>query len=268
MALMQACLEAGCHYIDIAEDRRYVAHVLQLGSKLADRGLTAVTGASSLPGISGALALLARAGSAVPIERVRCTLMIGNNNPKGAAAVVSAAQQVGRTIRAPQGELKAFRDAELVPLPLPFGPRRVLNFDSPEYDLFPELLGAGSVSVKVGFELRLATAAFRVMAAFAPKLGRMLLPRLATPAGLLQGIGCSGGAVMCEIFFADGTKRCASIAGRRDGQLLAALPAVYAAERLAADSTCQRGALTAYELLGAKNLTDQLVDDGFEFELD
>ena len=263
-ALAEACIDCDCHYVDIAENRGYFAAVQKLGPQFAERGLTAAVGCSCLPGISGALALYARHDNDAAVDHVRVTLFIGNSNPKGRAAVSSAAQQVGRSIRAPQGELIGFRGSETVPLPPPFGRRRVRNFDSPEYDLFAELLGAKSVTVKVGFELRLVTASFGMFAAFAPGLGRAVLPRLAASAGWLRGIGCSGGAVMAEVFFADGTVRSAAIAGRSDGQILAALPAVYAAERLARDPTCRRGAVTAYELVGAEGLIEQLAADSFE----
>jgi hypothetical protein len=263
-ALLDACLQAGCHYVDIADDRAYAARVREFGPRFADRGLTGAYGCSSLPSISGAAALVARAGTAAEVVRVRCTLFIGNDNPKGMAAVTSAASLLGRKIAAPQGELRGFRDRETVPLPEPFGSRSVLNFESPDYDLLPVLLGAKSVSVKVGFELRLSNMIFSLFATLAPRIGRWCVPRLVGLSGLLRGIGSSGGAVMSELFFADGSTRRVAIVARQDGQRLAALPAVYVAERLSRGLECPRGAVTAYDVLGAKELIEQLVADGYE----
>ena len=170
-SLLDACLDEGCHYADITDDRGYAALVRRYDERFRGRGLTAVYGCSSLPGISGVLALHAREGTAKPVDRVRVTLFIGNNNPKGEAAVRSLLAGLGRPITAPQGVLRGFRDREVVPLPAPFGRRGVFNFDAPEYDLFPALLGARAVSVKVGFELRPATYAFALLALFARTTG-------------------------------------------------------------------------------------------------
>src|SRR5579864_4449799 len=60
-ALLHACLVCGCHYVDIADNRAYTILVRALGESFRQKGLAAVYGCSSLPGISGALALAALA---------------------------------------------------------------------------------------------------------------------------------------------------------------------------------------------------------------
>src|SRR5262249_42245540 len=151
----------------IAVERDHAALIRAYGERFRQRGLAAVYGCSSLPAISGALALHARSlcgdKTAKP-ERARVTLFIGNDNPKGRGAILSLLRTLGQPIHAPQGMLRGFRDREVVPLPPPFGRRAVFNFDSPEYDLFPALLGVRLVSVKVGFELRLANYGFAALA--------------------------------------------------------------------------------------------------------
>src|SRR5262249_32112520 len=146
--------------------RAHAAWVRGLDGRLRAAGVPAVYGCSSLPALSGALALVAaearpdppsRGG---PPSRARGTLFVGNHNPKGPAAVRAAVGVIGRSLVAPQGPLVGFRGPEMVELPAPFGRRRVYDFDGPEYDLLPPLLGVGSVSIKVGFELRAAGRAF------------------------------------------------------------------------------------------------------------
>jgi hypothetical protein len=263
--VLEACLATGCHYADIADDRGYTALVRRHGPAFRDRGLAAVYGCSSLPGISGALALLARQGTAARVERARATLFIGNNNPKGQAAVRSLLAGLGRPIAAPQGTLRGFRDREVVPLPAPFGRRAVFNFDSPEYDLFPSLLGAGSVSVKVGFELRLATYTFALLALLRRGYGARTAHLLQGPGRLLSRLGCPGAAVMTELFLGDGQVRRAALAARRDGQRMAALPCALVARALSAEDRPAGGAMTAYEFLGATPLVEGLVAAGSEF---
>lgn len=83
-ALPEACLETGVHYVDIADDRAWTARLRARDGEFRKRGLTAAVGCSSLPGISGALAVLA-ATKLPEVRRVRVTLFIGNRNPKGRA---------------------------------------------------------------------------------------------------------------------------------------------------------------------------------------
>jgi hypothetical protein len=262
--LLEACLEVGCHYADLADDRAYTALVRSQAERFRQRGLAAVYGCSSLPAISGALSLRAvRHAPSVPV-RARVTLFIGNNNPKGWAAVRSLMKSLGKPIRAPQGLIHGFQDREVVPLPAPFGRRVVFNFESPEYDLLPALLGVRSISVKVGFESRLATHGCALLALLGAEYGDRTARFLEWLGNRFRNFGTSGGAVMTELFFSDGTTRRAALVARQEGQRMAALPCTLVAHALAAGTPVAAGAWTAYEFLGADALLDQLTAAGFE----
>jgi short subunit dehydrogenase-like uncharacterized protein len=262
-ALLEACLEMGCPYVDIADDRVYAARVRALDQRWRERSLTAVYGCSSLPGISGALALVAREGTESEVRRVRVTLVIGNRNPKGEAAIRSLLASLGQPIQAPQGLLRGFRDREVVSLPAPFGRRGVFNFESPDYDLLAPLLPTDEVSVKVAFEMRLATYGIALLAASPIGLGTRLAPVLGLVGRVLGRHGYSGGAVMTELFLADGSVQSACLYGENDGQRMAALPAALVAQELCTRDVAAKGAMTAYEFLGARRLLEMLIDAGF-----
>jgi hypothetical protein len=262
--VLEACLEARCHYADIADDRTYVNLVRSYDEGFQQRGLTAVYGCSSLPGISGALGLAAAQKVSVRAERARVTLFIGNNNPKGPAAIRSLVGGLGKPIQAPQGVLRGFRDRTIVPLPEPFGPRAVFNFDSPEYDLFAPLLGVRSVVVKLGFEMQATTYVFALLAVLGSCYGDGTAKFLERIGKWSPRFGTSGAVVMTELFFADGSCRRAFACARQDGQRMAALPCALAARELASGGQTTRGALTAYELLGAMPLLEHLGAAGFE----
>jgi hypothetical protein len=264
--LLRAALDSGCHYADIGDDRGYAARVRALDDRFRARGLAAVYGCSSLPGISGALALTLRQRIRGGIDRVRVTLFIGNRNPKGQAAVRSLLGGLGRPIAAPQGMLRGFHDGEVVPLPSPFGCRTVFNFDSPDYDLLPGLVGARSVLVKVGFELRSATAVFALLARLGTGYGACTARLLEFPAWVFHRVGCSGGAVMTEFRRTDGSWVRATMLARGDGQRMVALPCALVARELAKGPVIHHGAATAYEFLGATALLDALVHAGFELK--
>ena len=262
--LLDACLQARCHWVDIADDREWVEALRARSQEFAERGLSAVWGCSSLPGLSGALGVVAREGIVQAPRLARATLFIGNDNPKGAAAIRTAQAQLGRPIRAPQGTIVGFRGAEVVELPPPFGRRTVRNFDSPDYDVLPELLGVREVRVKAGLELRLANAAFGLLGWLRIGRGAWMARLLVAMGRLARGPGCSGGAVVTELFWDDGRRRRASLSGAADGQRMAALPAAIAAATLCGGTVPARGALTAYELVGARALVDEIAAAGFD----
>lgn len=266
--LLEACLATGCHYADITDHRGYAALVRGHGERFRVQGLAAVFGCSSVPGISGALALKARGDSVEAVERARVTLFVGNDNAKGEAAVLSVLTGIGRPIAAPQGVVLGFRDREVVPLPEPFGRRGVFNFEAPDYDLFPALLGTRAVSVKLGFELRLATYGFALLARLGAGYGKRTARLIALTGGPLRFFGCSGGAVMAELFLSDGRIRRASLVARQQGQRMAAFPCALVARAMAEAGAASCGAMTAYEYLGATALLDSLVAKGFEMHVD
>jgi hypothetical protein len=262
--LLEACLAMGCHYVDITDDRGYARLVRDYGAGFKEHGLTAAYGCSSLPAISGALAVVLRERLPILPERARVTLFIGNDNAKGQAALRSLLSGLGRPIAAPQGTLYGFRDPEVVALPAPFDRRTVFNFESPDYDLLPALVGVRSVSVKVGFELRSATWVFALLARLGSGYGVRTARILELPGRLLRRFGSSGAIVMTELFWPDGSTQRAALVARRDGQRMAALPCALVACALAQGTTMPRGAMTAYECLSAAELLGQLSAAGFE----
>ena len=266
LALPEACLAAGVHHVDLADDRRWFQRLATLDGRFRARGLAAVAGASSLPGISGALAIAA-AQRLPAVERARVTLFIGNRNPKGEAAVRAARGQLGQPFVAPQGELRGLHGREVVQLPSPFGRRAVYDWESPELDLFPPLLGAGAVRVKVGFEAPLASLALAALARLGPRLGGPLLAGLTPLARRLSFFGHSGGCVQVELWAPGGGHSAPAVealGGAEDGQRMAALPAAFVAADLASGATGLRGLKTAYEALGADDLLERLTAAGYE----
>jgi hypothetical protein len=262
-ALPESCLAAGVHYVDISDDRNWHARLRSWDGRFRERDLTAAVGCSSLPGISGALAVLA-AERLPTVERVRITLFIGNRNPKGEAAVRSAAAQLGRIFPAPQGLLRGLAGREIVDLPPPFGARAVHDWESPELDLFPILLGAREVRVKVGFESRLANAAAATLARLGPRVGGALLGAFTPLARVLSRFGHSGGYVKVELQAADGTTASAVLGGAEEGQRMAALPAAFVAQGLHEGTVTSRGVVTAWEALGARTLVEGLMAQGYQ----
>jgi hypothetical protein len=252
--VLEACLESKSHVIDIADDRDYVARVRSFHDRFAAAGLVAAYGCSSLPGISGALATRLRAQSPATPVRIRVTLFIGNRNAKGEAAVRSVFRILGRTIKTPGGPMPGFGDPEPINLPAPWGQRVVFNFDSPEYDLFPRLFGSRSVSVKLGFEFGVVSRGFRLLSRFPQIVRDAAFKPLVAMGNLFGFVGSSGGAVVVEFFFADGSRSEASVVARQDGQRLAIVPCVLVARKLMSVGAAAAGTRAPWEILEAEEI--------------
>ena len=261
--LLDACLDAGRHYADIADDRASLALARAAAPRFAARGLSALIGCSSLPGVSVALALRARArGPAHAPRSARVTLYIGNDNKKGVGAAASFLRQMGRPVAAPQGRLRALRGCARVSFPPPIGPRVASDFDGYEHDLLPPLLGVAHVESKVAFELVGTNRLLALAAALGLRAGAGSARVMVRLGNLTRGWGNPGGGVMAEIAWDDGATRRAALVGDRDGQLMAALPCALAIDALAARPGTG-GTFLPHDVLGVDGMLDALVAEGF-----
>lgn len=96
--IVRAAVDAGAHWLDIADDERWFFDLLddrELDALARERGVVVMPGLSTLPAVSGAL--VRRMGNP---QRVQITLFIGNKNRKGPAAISS-----GSVLRTPDREL-------------------------------------------------------------------------------------------------------------------------------------------------------------------
>jgi hypothetical protein len=87
-----------------------------------------------------------------------------------------------------------------------------------------------------------------------------LLIALGSPTRIL---GHSGGAVLAELTWPDGSARRAALVCAEDGQRMAALPCALAAAALASGHRVRLGAATAYELLGYRELLQAMAASGY-----
>jgi hypothetical protein len=148
-AIVRAVVDAGAHWLDIADDRRWFFDLLDdraLDALARERNVVVMPGLSTLPAISCALAR-----RVLPAEKLRITLFIGNDNAKGAAAIAS-----GAALESPDRELL----------------RRELGIDAEVRTRFemPGTLVAMKVMRVLPLRMRLRLA--KMMARVAPRFGR------------------------------------------------------------------------------------------------
>lgn len=153
-SIVRAVVDAGAHWLDIADDARWFFDLLddrELDAFARERNVVVMPGLSTLPAISCALAR-----RVLPAERVTITLYIGNDNPKGAAAIASGA-----------------------------------GLDAPDRELLRRELGIDAI-VRARFELPGAALAMKAMRVL-PLRARVALAKVMSR--IAPRFGCSGGYV-------------------------------------------------------------------------
>lgn len=185
--LARAALEAGAHYLDLADDADFVSGIAVLDELARARGLVALAGASSVPAISSSAAdVLAED---LRVDSVETLILPGNRAPRGLSVMRAIVGQAGRPMRLWRGGAwqpvpgwSGLRRETLRRAGRPALPPRWASFISvPDLQLFPARYGARSVEFRAGLELSLMHLGLWWLASL-PRLG---LVRSLEPAAAL-----------------------------------------------------------------------------------
>ena len=266
----EACLDAGCDYVDLADGRGFVTGIERLDDRARAAGRLLVTGASSVPALSAAVvdALLPRFAR---LEAIEHAINPGNRTPRGDATVASILGYCGRPIRVwrdgrwqvAHGWMDSRRQS------FPFGPRRVGVCEIPDLDLFPARYPqVRTVMFRAGLELPLLQTGtwcaavlvrlglIRNLAAHAPMLRRLSerFIRFGSDVGGMtveaSGTGIDGRPLKLRWWLS---------ADAGDGPQVPVTPAVVLARRLADGAVAVKGAMPCVGLL-----TLEQIEAGFE----
>jgi saccharopine dehydrogenase-like NADP-dependent oxidoreductase len=153
-SVARAAIEAGCHYIDLADGRQFVAGIDCLDASAKERGVTVVSGASSVPGLSSAVVdrYLPRFRE---LRCIRLGISSGARAP-GLATVKGIFGYVGKPLQRFEGgtwvTTYGWLDLRQHRFPPPVGSRLLGSCDIPDLELFPRRYPtATSVTFHAGF---------------------------------------------------------------------------------------------------------------------
>lgn len=96
--LIEAAIEAGCHYVDLADGRAFVADVRRFDTAARHRDIVVLTGASTTPALSHAAIDRLTEGWR-RIDAIRVAIAPGNRAPRGLAVVRAILSYAGRPVR-------------------------------------------------------------------------------------------------------------------------------------------------------------------------
>lgn len=274
LSLLEACLERGIHYLDLADDRGFVRRARELVATWGGAGpLPAVgSGWSAVPALSALLTSIAAEGLQT-IESIRIQLAPGNRSPRRLATIASLLSSVGRTFSIRREgawhNVRGWSEPRAFEFPEPIGRRTGYLVDVPDLELFPNLFGARTVEFRVGSELTPLNHALSMLAATRRDLGA-LTPVIRRAAAAFGFLGHDAGAVGVEVEgLANGravTHRACVVATER-GQRIPVMPAVATVSRLLCEDRAAGGLLPLESWLARDELERECARRGYRLEV-
>lgn len=135
----QAAIDAGCDYIDLADGRQFVAGIAALDDAARKRGVSVISGASSVPALSSAVVDRYKPRFA-RLDGIEVAISSGARAP-GLATVLGIFGYAGRPFRdLSRGEMEVVHGwlgLRRHRFPSPLGARWLCRCDVPDLEVFP-----------------------------------------------------------------------------------------------------------------------------------
>lgn len=155
----RACIDAGVHYLDLADDREFVAGIGALDEAARAKGLLIAAGASTVPALSSAVVDHYRPDF-YRMDAIRLGISPGNQIRRGLGTVESVLSCVGKPFTAPlwgrERTLYGWQKPRRFDFGPPLGRRWMSDWNGPELVLFPARYhDVRTVRFQAGLELPL-----------------------------------------------------------------------------------------------------------------
>lgn len=254
-SVAEACIAIGCHYIDLADDRRFVCDITTLNDKAIDQDVLIVSGASSVPGLSSTVIDEFMDQYSI-IEEIDFAIAPGNKAERGEATVRGILSYTGHPFKVLNGGVWGDRYGWMSARKLDFGQvigkRWLANIDIPDLELLPERYhGVKTVNFQAGLELPVLHLGMVFMALLA-KIGLVkdwsVLTRLIfNSSEIFKRLGTDTGGMQINLKGLDENKKTKSIkwvlvAENGIGPYIPTLSAIIIAKKLISGEIDTRGA--------------------------
>lgn len=152
-AVARACIAARVHYVDLADGRDFVVGFNKLDREAKAAGVTLISGASTVPGLSSAVVEHLKPAFA-RMDRLDFGISPGQKAERGLATTRGILSYVGKPLRPFAGHRKPYgwQDTHRQTYPV-MGKRWLANCDIPDLDLLPTAYGFTSIRFGAGLEL-------------------------------------------------------------------------------------------------------------------
>ncbi|WP_158070103.1 saccharopine dehydrogenase family protein [Motiliproteus sp. MSK22-1] len=266
----QACIESGIHYIDLADGRSFVNGFDRLDAKAKENNVLAVTGASSVPGLSSAV-IDEYFSAFQELNEIHYGIAPGNRADRGEATVKAILSYTGRQFKRWQNsqweDTYGWQEIHRYKFPDPVGRRWLASCDIPDLELFPGhypslktvrfYAGLELGSLHLGLWLLSWLSRFR----FVDNWSRYskLVTRMSC---WFQGLGTDIGAMYIQLKGIDlngqpKILRWNLIAEDGHGPQIPTIPSIILAKKIAAGSLQEKGAKACVGLFSLMDFTEE-----------
>jgi saccharopine dehydrogenase-like NADP-dependent oxidoreductase len=155
----EACIALGSHYIDLADDRRFVCDISALNERATNSNVLVVAGASSVPGLSSTV-IDSFIDHFSRLDEIDFAIAPGNKAERGEATVRGILSYTGHPFPVfTKGKWRqhyGWMSPRRMSFGKVIGKRWLANVDIPDLELFPERYQpVNSVNFQAGLELSL-----------------------------------------------------------------------------------------------------------------
>jgi NAD(P)-dependent dehydrogenase (short-subunit alcohol dehydrogenase family) len=184
-SLIEAAIEAKCHYVDLADSRAFVAGIDRFGLKARAAGITVIAGASTTPALTHAVLDSVTKGW-IGLDAIDVAIVPGNKTPRGRSVIAGILSWVGQPSKvfeeADWRERRGWSRTEIVTIE-DLGRRRAGLAELPDADLLgsryrPRI----RATIRAGLELR-------VLHGLVGLAGLLVRMRIIRSARALTGVG-------------------------------------------------------------------------------
>lgn len=271
----EACIACGCHYVDLADGREFVAGIAALNGAAQAAGVAVVAGASTLPALSAAV--VAECGTEMEsIESVETCIAPAHRTPRGLGTVRAVLSYCGRPFNALEDgaprRLYGWQDMHWVRV-RGLLPRLAAACDVPDFDVLPRRYESIR---RVQFHAALAAPWEHVALWLMAWMTRMGLVRdwsrhgkvFAAVSRALSLVGSSTGGMRVRVRGTDASQRPIEkqwtlIAGQNHGPEIPCTPSIIVADKLLAGEQIPVGAMACTDLFSL----DEFMREMDEFDL-
>jgi len=258
----RACAQAGSHYIDLADGRRFVCDFgAALDAEFRTAGRCAVSGASTVPALSSAVVDACR-GRFARLDAIDFCIAPAQKAPRGPATIAGVLSYCGAAVQVwKDGRWQAQRgwaDPQRVRFSR-MKPRRGALCDIPDLELFPQrYAGISDVMFRAALEVAPTQYAFAALAALRtlglPLASRSLAAFLHHSGKLFDPFGSPDGGMVVRLRGRDGQGALLQLAWNifapdHHGPEIPSMAAILLARRLARGDAFEPGARPCMGLL-------------------
>jgi len=276
----KACIQAGSHYIDLADGRDFVQGFDSLGDEAKRNDLLLVSGASTLPGLSSVVVDSLRREFQT-IQKIEISIAPAHQTPRGASTIAAVLSYCGMPFQVlVDGDWVTkygWQDLRRHRYP-DFGLRLSAACDVPDLGLLPDYVaGVNTVTFHAALEatweqLALWKMGWLTRARIIKKWDRFV-PLFQKISDRLVGLGSDVGGMHITMSGTaiDSEPKVITwnlVARQNHGPEIPCSPALILARRLAADKIATRGAFSCLGMFSMSDFENELSDFDVQWNID